>query len=216
MSLVFKPTRYELLKLNRLLNIALASSKILKQRYQVLNQELLKTRDELKRIGININVELPKIYRFLDEVERELGEDIVRRTAAATVRLDDADFAWVNIKGVLVPKVSYSKHLPKVEDRGYYPLETSEKLDKVSESMHEFFSTLMNYVNLMARQRTLTKELKKIERRSKALDHVLIPSLILQRKRIAAKLEEIEREELARKKRVKQLLESRSIFSSNA
>ncbi|MBO3841766.1 MAG: V-type ATP synthase subunit D [Candidatus Brockarchaeota archaeon] len=212
MSLVFKPTRHELFKLDRLLNIALRSSSIMRQRYQLLNQELLKNKDELKRIGIKINMELPKIYRLLDEVEEKLGENIVRRAAATMVRLNEVEFAWRNVKGVLVPKISYSKSLPEVEDRGYYPLETSKNLDRVSESMHRFLETLINYVNLVARQKTLTRELKKIERRSKALDHALIPNLILQRKRIMSKLEEIEREELSRKKRVKQLLESESIF----
>ncbi|MEM3660496.1 MAG: V-type ATP synthase subunit D [Thermoproteota archaeon] len=212
MSLVFKPTRYELIKLNRLLNIALRSSRILKQRYQLLNQELLKNRDELKSIGMKINTELPRIYRLLDQVEEELGEDVVRRAAAAMVRLNDVEFTWESVKGVLMPKISYFKSLPRVEDRGYYPLETSESLDRVSESMHAFLATLINYVNLVASQKTLARELKKIERRSKALDHALIPNLILQKKRIASKLEEIEREELSRKKRVKQLLESKGCF----
>jgi vacuolar-type H+-ATPase subunit D/Vma8 len=76
--------------------------------------------------------------------------------------------------------------------------------------MHRFLTTLVAYINLVTRQRILAKELKKIERRSKALDHVLIPSLISQKKKILSKLDEIEREELARKKRVKELLESRS------
>jgi H(+)-transporting ATP synthase subunit D len=216
MSLVFKPTRYELIKLNKLLNVALRSSRILKQRYQLLNQELLKNRDELKGIAIKINTELPRIYGLLDKVEEELGEDIVKRAAAATTRLDDVGLTWDNLKGVLMPKISYSKSLPKIEDRGYSPFETSESLDQVSELMHDFFkTTLIHYVNLSVRQRFLTKELKKIEIRSKALDHVLIPGLSLQRKKIMSKLEEIEREELSRKKRVKQLLESRGIFTSS-
>jgi len=213
MSLVFKPTRHDLLKLNRLLNIALRSSRILKQRYQLLNQELLKNRDELKRIAINVNTELSRIYRLVDSVEEELGENLVKRAAAAMIRLNEVEFAWENLKGVLIPKISYSKNLPRVEDRGYYPLETSEKLDLASESMHRFLEILIYYVNLSIRQRVLTRELKKIEIRSKALDHVLIPNLSLQKKRIMSKLEEIEREELSRKKRVKQLLESKSVSS---
>lgn len=72
-----------------------------------------------------------------------------------------------------------------------------------------FFTELVRYVNLTARQRILSKELKKVERRSKALDYVLIPSLVPQRKMIISKLEEIEREELVRKRRIKALLESR-------
>ena len=210
MSLKFKPTRYELLKLNRLLEVAFRSSKILQQRYRVLNQELIEARDEIKRLGLNINRDLLKIYGFLNEVEKELGEDRVKRAAAATIGLNVVDFKWENIQGVLIPEISYREGLPSVEERGYSPLETNEKLDRASEEMHRFLTTLVAYINLVTRQRILAKELKKIERRSKALDHVLIPSLISQKKKILSKLDEIEREELARKKRVKELLESRS------
>lgn len=208
MSLKFKPARYELLKLNRLLNVAFSSSKILQQRYRLLNQELLKTRDELKRLGLDINRALLKIYRFLDEVEKELGDDRVKRAAATTIRLDDVNFRWESFQGILVPRIYYTGFLPDVEDRGYYPLETSEKLDRTVEEMHRFFTALVDYINLVARQRILARELKKVERRSKALDHVIIPSLVSQKKKIISKLEEIEREEVARKKRVKGLLES--------
>jgi len=213
MILAFKPTRHDLLKLNRLLDVALRSSRILKQRYQLLNQELIKNRDELKKVSIHINTELLKIYKLIDGVEEELGENIVRRAAATMVKLNDVELTWENLRGVLIPKVTYSKSLPRVEDRGYSPLETNESLDLASENMHKFLETLIHYVNLSIRYRVLTRELKKIEIRSKALDHVLIPSLSLQRKRILSKLEEIEREELSRKKRVKQLLESRSTSS---
>ncbi|MGB9717461.1 MAG: V-type ATP synthase subunit D [Thermoproteota archaeon] len=210
MSLKFKPTRYELLKLNKLLDVAFRSSKILQQRYRMLNQELIEARDEIKRLGLNINRDLLKIYGFLDEVEKELGEDRVKRAAAATIRLNVVNFKWENIQGVLIPEISYRGVLPSVEERGYSPLETNEKLDRTSEEMHRFLTTLVVYINLVTRQRILAKELKKIERRSKALDHVLIPSLVSQKKKILSKLDEIEREELARKKMVKELLESRS------
>lgn len=106
----------------------------------------------------------------------------------------------------MMPEVSYTGFLPNVEERGYSPLETNEKLDKVAGEMHGFFTELVRYVNLTARQRILSKELKKVERRSKALDYVLIPSLVPQRKMIISKLEEIEREELVRKRRIKALL----------
>ncbi|MGQ9596798.1 MAG: V-type ATP synthase subunit D [Thermoproteota archaeon] len=209
MSLRFKPTRFELLKLNRLLNVASRSSKILQQRYHVLNQELLETRNELKRLGLDINRELLKTYKLIEDAEKELGEDVVKRAAATTVRLNDVNIKWEEVRGVLIPRVLYSKLLPSVEDRGYYPLETSEKVDKASEEMHRFLTILLDYVNLLTCQRILMKELGKIEQRSKALDHVIIPNLVAQRKRILSKLEENEREEMARKKKIKEFLESR-------
>ncbi|MGQ9689778.1 MAG: V-type ATP synthase subunit D [Thermoproteota archaeon] len=209
MSLRFKPTWFELLKLNRLLNVASRSSKILQQRYHVLNQELLETRNELKRLGLDINRELLKTYKLIEDAEKELGEDVVKRAAATTVRLNDVNIKWEEIRGVLIPRVLYSKLLPSVEDRGYYPLETSEKVDKASEEMHRFLTILLDYVNLLTCQRILMKELGKIEQRSKALDHVIIPNLVAQRKRILSKLEENEREEMARKKKIKEFLESR-------
>ncbi|MGB9759206.1 MAG: V-type ATP synthase subunit D [Thermoproteota archaeon] len=210
MSLRFKPTRYELLKLNKLLNIAVRSSKILQQRYQMLSQELFKTRDELKKLGLDANKELLRIYRLFDETEEELGEDKIKRAAATTIRLNEVNVAWENVKGILIPKLSYSEYFPNVEDRGYYVLETNEKLDRASEEMHKFLSVLVKYINLMNRQKILSKELKKIERRYKALEYVLIPNLVSQKKKILSKLEEMEREEIARKKKIKEFLESRS------
>lgn len=209
MSLKFKPTRYELLKLNKLLNIAVRSSKILQQRYQMLSQELFKTRDELKKLGLDANKELLKVYRLFDEAEEELGDDKIKRAAATTIRLNEVNVAWENVKGILIPKLSYSEYFPDVEDRGYYLLETNEKLDRASEEMHKFLSTLVKYVNLLNRQKILSKELKKIERRYKALEYALIPNLINQKKKILSKLEEMEREEIARKKKIKEFLESR-------
>lgn len=211
MSLKFKPTRYELAKLNRLLSIAQRSSKLLQQKYQILNQEYQKVRDELKRFGIDINRELLRVYNLINKIENEIGEEKVRRAAISTVKLNEVVMKWANVKGILVPQLFYSDYFPEIEDRGYYLLETNADLDEAAEEMHKVVVELVRYADLVNRQKILLRELKKVEMRYKALEYILIPNLIKQRKSIISKLEEIEREEIVRRKKVKEYLESKQI-----
>jgi len=181
-----------------------------------MNQELLRTKDELKKLGLNKDRELTRLYGMVDETESSLGEGRLKRAASAFTSLDEVDLSWENVRGTLIPALTYSARLPDVESRGYYLPETDSSLDKVSEELSKMIPELIHYGNLVNRQNVLSKELRKIEIRYKALDHVLIPNLLCQRKRIVSKLDEMEREDIVRLKAVKGLLEKKKLPAAPA
>jgi H(+)-transporting ATP synthase subunit D len=210
MSLTFKPTRSELTKLKRLLSIARRSSRMLREKYQMLSQELQQTKDELKKLGLDKDKELTRLYGLVDEAESSVGADRLRRAASIFVALDEAKLSWENIRGVLIPTLVYSAKFPDIEGRGYYLPETDSSVDKASEKLSGIIPALVRYANLVNRQAALSKEQKRVEIRYKALDNILIPDLLRQRKRIVSKLDEMEREDLIRLKTVKGLLERKA------
>jgi V/A-type H+-transporting ATPase subunit D len=126
------------------------------------------------------------------------------RSAANCVRTPpQVELSEYNIMGVVVPKIKVSTIQKSVEERGYGLIGTSVRID---ESVHAFEKLAEKVLEAAELETTMKKLLDAIEstkRRVNALEFKIIPQLEEVAAYITLRLEELERENIFRLKRIK-------------
>jgi len=126
------------------------------------------------------------------------------RSAANCVRTPpQVELSEYNIMGVVVPKIKVSTIQKSVEERGYGLIGTSVRID---ESVHAFEKLAEKVLEAAELETTMKKLLDAIEstkRRVNALEFKIIPQLEEVAAYITLRLEELERENVFRLKRIK-------------
>jgi V/A-type H+-transporting ATPase subunit D len=111
--------------------------------------------------------------------------------------------------GVPVPLVERKTVSKSVLDRGYSMIGTSGRIDEAAERYETELDLIIVLAETETSLRRLGDEIQNNRRRVNALEQVLIPELKRQAKYIKVAIEEREREDLFRLKKVKKLLERR-------
>jgi V/A-type H+-transporting ATPase subunit D len=93
--------------------------------------------------------------------------------------------------------------------RGYSLIGTSARIDEVARRFEEELNVVVEVAEREATLHRLAAEIQRTSRRVNALEHVTLPRLLAQSRLIGMILEEREREDLFRLKRVKQKIYQR-------
>jgi V/A-type H+-transporting ATPase subunit D len=86
-------------------------------------------------------------------------------------------------------------------------MDSSAAVDKCARSFEEALEKLIKLAEMEEAVRNLAGEVEKTKRRVNALEYVMIPRLKATRKYIQMRLEEMERENFTRLKKIKTMLE---------
>ena len=105
--------------------------------------------------------------------------------------------------GVVVPKIESSSVRKSIEERGYGILGTSSYIDEAADAYEELVENIIMAAELETTMKRLLDDIEKTKRRVNALEFKVIPELISIMKYIRFVLEEMERENTFRLKRVK-------------
>lgn len=205
-----KPTRMELLRIRRRLELAEKGHKLLEDKRDALIERFFKSikrRDEIKREVEDI---LSKAMQALIEAEMIMGVDQVRISAKMVGKIREIRFLRDNIMGVKVPKID-RENLDLRAERFYSFTGTCIRLDEAKKLFEEALRKLIDLAEIDGAVKALALEIEKTKRRVNVLENVLIPKLQATRKRIEMLLEEREREDFFRRKRIKAIMERRSI-----
>jgi len=205
-----KPTRMELLRIRRRLELAEKGHKLLEDKRDALIERFFKSikrRDEIKREVEDI---LSKAMQALIEAEMIMGIDQVRISAKMVGKIGELRFLRDNIMGVKVPKID-RENLDLRAERFYSFTGTCIRLDEAKKLFEEALRKLIDLAEIDGAVKALALEIEKTKRRVNVLENVLIPKLQATRKRIEMLLEEREREDFFRRKRIKAIMERRSI-----
>lgn len=202
-----QPTRGELLKLKKRIDLAKRGHELLKEKQDALVTEFFDILDRLDEVREETQEKLEKAFKKLIESKTIMGTLELRKAAEASMRELEVDVSARNIMGVRVPIIEPEDVERKIIDRGYSLHQTSAKLD---EAAREFETALQSILELAEVEKTvklLAEEIEKTKRRVNSLEHVLIPRLEESKKYIEMRLEELERENFFRLKRVKATME---------
>ncbi|HDI23843.1 MAG TPA: V-type ATP synthase subunit D [Thermoplasmatales archaeon] len=205
-----KPTRMELLRIRKRLELAEKGHKLLEDKRDALIERFFKSikrRDEIKREVEDI---LSKAMQALIEAEMIMGIDQVRISAKMVGKIGELRFLRDNIMGVKVPKID-RENLDLRAERFYSFTGTCIRLDEAKKLFEEALRKLIDLAEIDGAVKALALEIEKTKRRVNVLENVLIPKLQATRKRIEMLLEEREREDFFRRKRIKAIMERRSI-----
>ena len=200
-------TRAELLAKKKQIALARQSRELLQDKRTALLQELMRTAEEVVRRGDELELRAGECTMALAMAEAIDGPEAVRSAAFAASAQVMLEVSETNIMGVPVPAVEQKSVARGALGRGYSLPGVSSRIEAAAEAFENQVDLIVNLATGEMRLRRLAEELGRTTRRVNALDNVLIPRLEAQRNYVAMVLEEREREDLFRLKRVKTRLQ---------
>jgi V/A-type H+-transporting ATPase subunit D len=105
--------------------------------------------------------------------------------------------------GVVVPKIKVSTIQKSVEERGYGLIGTSVRIDESVHAFEKLTEKVLEAAELETTMKKLLDEIESTKRRVNALEFKVIPQLEEVAAYITLRLEELERENIFRLKRIK-------------
>ncbi|MFZ0004936.1 MAG: V-type ATP synthase subunit D [Methanoregula sp.] len=204
-----RPTRMELMKMKAQIKLAEQGRDLLRQKMDALIQEFFKilgtvsdTRDELEQVSQAADLSLMLAEAVDDPVT-------LRSASFATRRSITVDISGKNIMGVPVPVIEKKRVSKNMLERGYGIITTSARIDETAERYELELDLLIKLAEIETAMRRLGAEIQMNRRRVNALEQILIPELKTQAKYIQNAIDEREREDLFRLKKVKSIMEKK-------
>ncbi len=202
MSQEVKPTRSELIKLKNRIRLAKSGHSLLKKKRDGLILEFFNILKKAKTLRQEL-VDEYKIATDKINVARALEGDLkVKSIAMAIKEIPDIKLTTKNIMGVKVPKIEYSEIKKAFMERGF-GIYNSSAIDEAAASYESVIEKTVLAAEVETSMRKLLNEIEKTKRRVNALEFVVIPSLEGIKSFITLRLEELERENIFRMKRIK-------------
>jgi len=198
------PTRMELLTLKKRMTLAERGHDLLKEKRDALVMQFFDILEDVGRIRRELVNALKDAFETLTMAKMLMGPLKVEEAAMGVEPFYDVDVSLQNIMGVKVP-------LLRVKEKGsvasYSFATTSAKLDEAVQKFREALKLTVKLAEVETAIRKMAEEIDRTKRRVNALKYIVIPKLENTIRYISLHLEEREREDLFRLKRVKQLLE---------
>ncbi len=197
------PNRMELLKLKRRRDVARRGHKLLKDKFDELLKEFLSRIAENRTLRAEVEAKLKRAYGLLAVARGEASGPVLEQALLAGAPEDLITVRERTIMSVRVPEFA----LGELPTPGGYSLATMPAvLDDALDALAEVVPLM---VELAQREKTielLAAEIERTRRRVNALEYVLIPTITETIKGIQMKLDEVERGNLTRLMKVKDML----------
>lgn len=197
-----KPTRSELLKVKKQIKLAKSGYSLLKKKRDGLILEFF----EILKKAKTVRQELVENYKIALEkinIARAIEGDLkVKSIAMAIKDIPDVQLTAKNIMGVRVPKIGSSEVKKVFMERGY-GVYSSSAVDEAASYYEKVVEKIILAAEVETSMRKLLNEIEKTKRRVNGLEFVVIPSLDKTKAFITLRLEEMERENTFRMKRIK-------------
>ena len=203
------PTRMELIKKRAQIKLAEQGRDLLREKMDALIQEFFHIMVSVSKSREELDTAADAAQRSLCVAEAVDDLTALKSAAFATRRFVTLDISGKNIMGVPVPLVERKTVAKNVLERGYSMIGTSGRIDETAERYEAALDLIIGLAETETSLRRLGDEIQMNRRRVNALEQVLIPELKKQAKYIKISIEEREREDLYRLKKVKSILERR-------
>ena len=196
------PTRMELLQIRKRKALAVKGHELLSQKRDALVTtffDVIKKRKEKRKELEDI---LKKAFQHLIEAEMLMGEEMVRSLAERISRERNLEARKKNVMGVSINEFEIEDAKPLK----YGFLSTNSSFDEAVKMAREALNKIVEIASIEGSIQKLGKEIEKTKRRVNALEHIFIPRIIATISYIERQLEEREREDFFRRKRMKSLM----------
>ncbi|KYK22932.1 V-type ATP synthase subunit D [Thermoplasmatales archaeon SM1-50] len=204
------PTRMELLDIKKKLLLAQKGHNLLEEKRDALIEkffDIIEKRNSLKK---KVDDEFKDAFLSLITAQMILGEHKVEDASYLTMDIGEISFQNDNIMGVRIPRINKEGIISLSIDKPIYSfVETCSKLDDSYKKFRSLIVQLLDLAEIEGRIKSLSMEIEKTKRRVNVLENTLIPKLFATIKYIEMQLEEREREDFFRRKRIKALMESK-------
>ena len=194
------PTKSNLLTLKHQLAVAEEGYDLLEQKRQVLIVEMMRLSTKGKQLELTVSEALRQAYATLHEAVLETGSNALDYTAHAVQTMYQERLAARRMMGLILPEASSA---PENAGPHFGLGGTTASMDITMRRFTDLIPLLTELAGLQTTVCRLARELRKTQRRCNALSRVFLPDCHRAIERIAAALEERERESLIVLKRIR-------------
>jgi len=198
-----KPTRKELMQIEDRIELSERGHDTLEKKRDGLIMEFMDILDQAQDVRTDLEDAYADAQRSIDLARAMEGDVTVRGAAAALKEHPEITTQSKNIMGVVVPQIESSKVKKSLEERGYGVMGTSARIDEAASDYEELLEQIILAAEVETAMKKMLEEIETTKRRVNALEFKLLPELRENQEYIEQKLEEQEREEIFRMKKIK-------------
>lgn len=197
------PTKNNLINTQKSLALAKLGYDLMDRKRNILVREMMLMIDRANVIQAEISATYAEAYAALQQAHITLG---VCRESAMTIPVDDGlEMDFRSVMGVELPTVTLAERPVEI----YYGLDlTNSQLDETYLKFDEVKRLTVELAEVESSVYRLADAIKKTQKRTNALDNVIIPRFKSTVKYITGALEEKDREDFSRLKVIKRNKES--------
>lgn len=199
-------TKIELIKIRRSMQISKMVHKILDDKREVLLKKIDEMIDEANKARGDIWDPLDEIYKAIFHAYLSLGTSTIQSLSSSTPPSINVDVHIKRIVDVKIPALEISSK-KDVQDLTYGFADTNSSVDQATKLIKNILPGICKAAEYENAIFSLAKELEKTQKLINALEYVIIPQYQEALSFIKSTLEEREREEFVRLKKVKAVIE---------
>ncbi len=200
-------TKIELLKYKRSSQVAVMVQKILDDKRKVLLKNIEEMITEANKARGGIWEPLQDVYKSVNDAYLSLGTSTVDSVAQTTPAVMEVDTKIKRVVDVSIPTLNVTEKDTKSMPYGF--ADTNSSIDRAAKQIKALLPKICKAAEYENSIFALAKALEKTQKLLNALENVIIPQYRLRIKFILSTLEEREREEFARLKKVKAAMEKK-------
>lgn len=195
------PTKANLIKAKGMLAFSIRGFNLLDKKRNVLIREMMGLVGQANALQAEIQKTYREAYDALKVANITIGKNHVEEISISVPKSENYDVLLQSVMGVEIPRV---KHLPSDELAPAFGLfRTNSSLDIALEKFTKLRELLYKLAEMETSVYKLAMEIKKTQKRTNALERIQIPKYKEIVKSITETLEEKEREDFARLKKLK-------------
>ncbi|HET8857784.1 MAG TPA: V-type ATP synthase subunit D [Nitrososphaeraceae archaeon] len=199
-------TKIELIKIRRSMQISKMVHKILDDKREVLLKKIDEMIDEANKARADIWDPLDDIYKAIFHAYLSLGSSTIQSLSSSTPPSINVDVHIKRIVDVKIPALEISSK-KEVQDLTYGFADTNSSVDQATKLIKSILPGICKAAEYENAIFSLAKELEKTQKLINALEYIIIPQYQEALSFIKSTLEEREREEFVRLKKVKAVIE---------
>jgi len=203
MRLAVNPTRMELLKLKKRLILARRGHRLLRDKQDELMRNLLSLIEKIKELRLTVERELREAYGSFLIARSSMGREFLDEALMFSQLETSLEVTYVPLLNLRVP--SYRLNM-QGDYFSYGLLTTSLELDRALRRYSQLIPKMVELAEKEKRLEMLSYEIERTRRRVNALEHILIPNIVETISYISMKLEELERSNLTRLMKIKDMV----------
>ncbi len=200
MSVNVSPTKSKLIETKRSLALAKEGHTLLDKKRNVLVREMMRLIDSAKEVQEDMETIFAEAYESLQKANLSIGIEHVQEVGIAVEEVSTLSIRLKSIMGVEIPEID---EISEEIEPSYGFVKTNANLDRAYKSFKKALSLIARLAEIETKVYRLAREIKKTQRRVNALENILIPQYEETVKFIESYIEETERDDFFRMKRLK-------------
>lgn len=195
------PTRMELSKLKKQLEVSVSGHKLLKDKQDELMRRFIILIRKCNHLREKAEKRLMELFQYAAISSSPFAPEVVENSMINNSSAISVNIGRKNVMGIHVPTMKFQVD----EEAQVQSMQLNMDMDQVYQDMHEVFPILLELAECEKSCSILADEIEKVRRRVNALEYMTIPQLRETIRYIKMKLDDGERDRIVRLLKVKNM-----------